>query len=140
MGVTEGFPDKPKLTFSTTKPDIVKDRVSSALQILESSANLFCQSFDMMNLVDDEEQEQELSQSMDQATGEQWNNQVPEFSTALEEKRQENAELRKQFQSLMVALQCKPAAHQPLFPPPPPQGVYSGGYGHYQLPTKAAAY
>ncbi|XP_024865045.1 uncharacterized protein LOC119617585 [Kryptolebias marmoratus] len=99
------------------------------------------QSFDMANLRDDEEQEQELSQSMDQATGEQRTHQVPEFNAALDEIRQENAELRKQFQSLMVALQPKPAAHQPLFPPPPPQGVYSGGgYGHYQLPTNTPAY
>ncbi|MEQ2245868.1 hypothetical protein ILYODFUR_032327 [Ilyodon furcidens] len=41
--VMEAFPDKPKMTFSTTKSDIVKDQVSFALQILESSA------FDMDN-------------------------------------------------------------------------------------------
>ncbi|MEQ2231575.1 hypothetical protein ILYODFUR_001852 [Ilyodon furcidens] len=38
MEVMESFPDEPKMTFSTTKPNIVKDRVSFALQILESSA------------------------------------------------------------------------------------------------------
>ncbi|XP_014882098.1 uncharacterized protein LOC106943301 [Poecilia latipinna] len=98
------------------------------------------QSFDMMDLRDDMEQERELCQSMEQVTREQQTSQVPEFSVALEEMRQENAELRKQFQSLMVALQSQPAAHQPLFPPPPPQSVYSGGYGPHQPPTNSPAY
>lgn len=98
------------------------------------------QSFDMMDLRDDMEQERELCQSIEQVTGEQQTSQVPEFSAALEEMRQENAELRKQFQSLMVALQSQPAAHQPLFPPPPPQSVYNSGYGPYQPPTNSPAY
>ncbi|MEQ2223168.1 hypothetical protein ILYODFUR_034071 [Ilyodon furcidens] len=37
--VMEAFPDKPRMTFLTTKPDIVKGHVSFALQILESSDN-----------------------------------------------------------------------------------------------------
>ncbi|MED6250296.1 hypothetical protein ATANTOWER_028719 [Ataeniobius toweri] len=39
MAVMEAFPNRPSMTFSTTKPDIEKDRVSFALQILESSGN-----------------------------------------------------------------------------------------------------
>ncbi|XP_035985614.1 uncharacterized protein LOC118559034 isoform X2 [Fundulus heteroclitus] len=98
------------------------------------------QSSNMMNMEDDEEQERELCQSMEQVTGEQQTSQGSEFSAALKEMRQENAELRKQFQSLMVALQSQSAPHQPLFPPPPPQSVYSGGYGPYQPHTNSPAY
>ncbi|KAK5610753.1 hypothetical protein CRENBAI_000278 [Crenichthys baileyi] len=127
-------------TAATAALGVSVEQITLERPTIKSPSPPISQSFDMMNLVDDEEQEQELSQSMDQATGEQRTNQVPEFSAALEEIRQENAELCKQFQSLMVVLQSKPAAHKPLFPPSPPQGVYSGGYGHYQLPTNAAAY
>ncbi|XP_028298616.1 uncharacterized protein LOC114460933 [Gouania willdenowi] len=92
------------------------------------------QSFDTVNLRDFEEQTQEFGQSMGQATGGQQTNQLSEFSAALKEIRQENAELRQQFQSLMVALQPQLPAHQPPLMSPLPQGVYSGGYGPYHPP------
>lgn len=98
------------------------------------------QSFDMVNLEDVEEQEQEIHRSRAQATRGQQNSQVSEFRAALEEMRQDNAELRKQFQSLMVSLQPQPAAHQPLFSPPVAQGVYSGSYGHSQPQTHSISY
>ncbi|XP_076847529.1 uncharacterized protein LOC143493189 [Brachyhypopomus gauderio] len=85
-----------------------------------------------MSLGESEEQESEFSQSRGLVTGEQQTHHVSEVSAALREIRQENAELRKQFQNLMVALQPQPAAHHSQFLPPPPQSVYSGTYGLYQ--------
>ncbi|MED6249473.1 hypothetical protein ATANTOWER_014710 [Ataeniobius toweri] len=112
----------------TAAEGVSMERTMSEHPTTGSPSSPISQSFDELNLRDNEEREPEFSQSMGQSTvGQQIK--VSEFSVALREIRQENAELCKQFQSLMVALQSQPAAQQPVLPPPSSQGVYSGGYG-----------
>ncbi|XP_076841847.1 uncharacterized protein LOC143485975 isoform X2 [Brachyhypopomus gauderio] len=106
------------------------DRIRSEPPATRSPSPPISQS--SMSLGESEEQESEFSQSRGLVTGEQQTHHVSEVSAALREIRQENAELRKQFQNLMVALQPQPAAHHSQFLPPPPQSVYSGSYGLYQ--------
>ncbi|KAK7926211.1 hypothetical protein WMY93_008521 [Mugilogobius chulae] len=92
-----------------------------------------------MTVIDDLEEREPSQYPLPATRGQQLTEVVPEFSAALTEMRQENAELRKQFQSLMAALQVKsqPAVHQP-HSQPPLLSAYSGGYdGHSQLQYRA---
>ncbi|KAK7879615.1 hypothetical protein WMY93_033671, partial [Mugilogobius chulae] len=92
-----------------------------------------------MTVIDDLEEREPSQYPVTATRGQQLTEVVPEFSAALTEMRQENAELRKQFQSLMAALQVKsqPAVHQP-HSQPPLLSAYSGGYdGHSQLQYRA---